>query len=888
VTDVLSVVFNDEVVSIDLGENTSLAASSAAAAIASATAAALSAGVSAAIPNNYFPTRAAGAAATATDDLFSSDEEGEMAVYRRIAGAPNYQLVFYVSSSAPAVLATSLSARTIPAHVNSLRTAGFSAVAKGAADLSRYTPGSVEQLAGANRWLFTSNAGTVWWRNSDHRPHSLQFGHIGDMTQSYAANTTTYAGTDDWDALQAALDYACFFWRDQPRMEFSALPTRITKTLHLGYGDEFLECDLIGGALWPISGTGAGSGQLGQPGYRAGAKSGIYCDFNNLPGLNIQGARYTRVEAIALVGINYNWIAANYTTMTDRSVKANWRGPQMQADEPSAPYCGIAVDGWSFAANATTYGNQVVPAWVTNAAGRNFAVGYSKAFSSAISFRQNTTWGFEVGMVWQPNDGLDAAGNCEFFEVHRPNSIFNVTALALTGSDHRIISMDRPLLSHCHTSIDGLTYGSGNANMNGVIDGGTFDNTYQWLNINLRASTGLISQLELSNAYSEAGYRIGVYCTETDLNRAGVLKISNSQIGLRNDLRSAEYSPEWHADGNGIGRMILQGVNIGESHGLLTHKGRLTATDVRFPSIWQSPFELVSAGSIAKSFLSGLYSSAYETISVRPNQFVGYGGDTIKGAVNSHNFDITFAGQTGTPLTHRGVPIPDFVKTLGFAGVEQPIAQAPRWRLDRATTNLTGYAKATIDHTFSFALTGMPNAAHPNYHCRAGDVVFDEATEILYYVKTATVNGANLDVVLRQATRVRATITPVWSSPNTITTNAGNLLFICARRLYPTLQKQAWIKTTSGSPNADIILADGTLAGTQLGSLFFPTLAVNDYLVNPLDAQIRTGMLFPAWTKLATVVDTGAALYNRTGALVFSANALETGTFPAPLFIRCQ
>ncbi|MES2903129.1 MAG: hypothetical protein V4696_03000 [Pseudomonadota bacterium] len=51
-------------------------------------------------PENYFTTRAAGAAATATDALFSSDEEGAMAVYRRTAIVPNYLKLYEVATKA--------------------------------------------------------------------------------------------------------------------------------------------------------------------------------------------------------------------------------------------------------------------------------------------------------------------------------------------------------------------------------------------------------------------------------------------------------------------------------------------------------------------------------------------------------------------------------------------------------------------------------------------------------------------------------------------------------------------------------------------------------------------------------------------------------------------
>lgn len=52
------------------------------------------------VVSNYFTTRAAGAAATATGEIFSSDEEGQMAVYERTATAPNYAKLYDVATQA--------------------------------------------------------------------------------------------------------------------------------------------------------------------------------------------------------------------------------------------------------------------------------------------------------------------------------------------------------------------------------------------------------------------------------------------------------------------------------------------------------------------------------------------------------------------------------------------------------------------------------------------------------------------------------------------------------------------------------------------------------------------------------------------------------------------
>lgn len=92
---------------ISYGENTAAAVTAAASAQAAA-AAAQAAAEAALASANYYTTRAAGVAATAVDEVFSSDETGPLVLYRHTGTTPFYTTVYTFSASTASAFGLSL------------------------------------------------------------------------------------------------------------------------------------------------------------------------------------------------------------------------------------------------------------------------------------------------------------------------------------------------------------------------------------------------------------------------------------------------------------------------------------------------------------------------------------------------------------------------------------------------------------------------------------------------------------------------------------------------------------------------------------------------------------------------------------------------------------
>ena len=152
---------------------------------------------------NYFISRAAGAAATATNGIFTSDEEGQLAWYRRTPSAPNYLFLDFVASGdsggGVAPLFTSIGTITVAAAILIFRSAGYSASGIGAGDYINDAL-ATSGLAAAHPYFCKIDAGGRYWRlmaDTNGRINPRQCGEIGG------------AGINAQPKVQATAAYAC-------------------------------------------------------------------------------------------------------------------------------------------------------------------------------------------------------------------------------------------------------------------------------------------------------------------------------------------------------------------------------------------------------------------------------------------------------------------------------------------------------------------------------------------------------------------------------------------------------------------------------------------------------------------------------------------------------
>jgi len=792
--------------------------------------------------------------------------------YRQQVRSTNGNLLFDGETSlgeADLPLAGEIAALTIDGEVQQIATCGFSVAGKGAARYARLAaaPAVDEQAAGLNRWLFTSNGGTVWWRLAEPEPTDLMFGVLATASVSTSGGTMTVSGPDDTAALQAAIDHVLYFGKTNGRrLRMPAGLRRITNTIHIGYGDRYLD--------WQVIGDGARGFDA-----NAGYHSGLIADFNDRPAINIQAARLCRLDSLAVLGCNHAWMVANESAIADRAVLASWRGPQMQSagvDTRYAPYCGIAIDGYSGTRQAaSSYPDASYPAWL------GATTQYDKAASSEIKFRDVAAQGFEVGLALQPNL-MPVASNGDFMSWTDCDLGLNLVGLAVAHSDARAIAIDRCRFHGCRTAIDGLSYGGAAPNLAAQITNSSFDRVWRVFHVDLGISAQPFAPcLILSNFFAEGIHSLGLVRSANAVGRPGSIRFIGGEIGFA--LRSGEYSPTYYLSGPGV-RARFEEVSIHGTYGLFAVECDLAECSVTMPAVAQQVFDVTNLGGRrAASALCGIDAPRITRAAVNPFAVYALDNSTWSGLrVNSHGWDFTAAGGAAS-----GLYVPLFARSVDFAGYHAPIGDAPQEVLDRAAFPLSNLTQSGIEWTFSVAGGFLADSAAPDCAIGRGDIVRDEATGTLYYVRTASFAGSGatlvLTLTLRQLTGVRSNDGITWNTAQSLVAGTGVLRFRCARRVMPGARRRMALNTTAGSGSVSLVaVGPETFAPADFGAIV-STISVGDYFL-PADrgaATIEESTFAKA--RVTSVVTSGG---QPTGVLMLDAAARRGGMVHAPLIVK--
>ncbi len=793
--------------------------------------------------------------------------------YRQQVRSANGTLLFDAETSigeGDLPLATELAARRFDEEVMTLQTSGFSSPGKGAACYVRLpaAPASDEQAAGTNRWLFKTNGGTVWWRLSEARPTDLMFGVLADAVVSASAGQMAISGSDDTPALQAAVDYILYFAANTGRtLHLPSGMRKITNTIHLGYGQRYLD--------WRIEGDFTRGSDA-----NAGFHAGIFPTFNDRPALNIQGARSCRLRGIAIYGVNFCWLQDHAEAIINRADRSSWDGGALQSsstDTSCAPYCAIAVDGYSGQRQAnSSYPDAVYPAWL------GVVPQYGKASSSGITSEDLTCSGFEVGLAVQPNV-LPSASNGDFLNWIGCDLSLNLTGLSISNSDARAIALERCRLLRCHTALDSVSYGSGSGNIAASLSDCTFDNVYRIFNINLGTSAQPFAPaLVLINPYGEAVHTIGIVRTANATGRPGTIRFVGGELGF--SLRAAEFSPSSYLDGRGEVVARFENVSVSGTYGIFAVDCDLADCSITFPAVAELVFEqTTAAGRRAASALAGIDAPHIGRAAVRP--FCIYANDNAAqfGAQSdSHGWDFTAGGAASS-----GVPLPLFARSINFSGHHAPIAAAPTELLDRASFPLIGLTKSGAEWSFTCSGGFLSDPSSPACCIGRGDVVRDEPSGVLLYVKSVSLTGSgptlSLAIVLRQITAVRSVDGITWSTEFALSPSTGLLHLRCGRRVLPGAKRRLAMTTTAGS-NVVSLFAIGPedFAGSDFGP-FSSTVQLGDYLVPAFRGAATLEDSVFAKARVSAVA-TSAGQPN--GQLTLDATARRSGSWPAPIFIK--
>lgn len=317
--------------------------------------------------------------------------------------------------------------------------------------------------------VFTDGSSRKWKRAFNGPLNVKWFGAKGDGI------------TDDQWAIQAAIDYSIYTDTTIKQVYIPSGMYVIGKTIHLGYGKAYHSVSLMGD---------------GTPSFRGGVNefkgTTLKPNFSNAPALNIQGARYTRVENLSLLGLNdidgfiYDTSAANIN---------NWIDPAVDAigDNQRTPYAGITIDGYSGTIPTPSY------PWIAYPSYANDTSQYERLYSSQIKINNVGVHKFIAGIVLQPNSD----GNGDFCQIEKCIIDRVVYGVSVGNTNSRNFKISDCYID-AYTGITNSTHGNQVGRIT-VIENCHFGG-YQWFEL---GQIPYLEGFEVNNCYGESFYQLG-------------------------------------------------------------------------------------------------------------------------------------------------------------------------------------------------------------------------------------------------------------------------------------------------------------------------------------------------------------------------------------------
>lgn len=666
--------------------------------------------------------------------------------------------------------------------------------------------------------------------------------------------------------IQAAINYA-IYTAAAPKVVY--LPYGQYKTsdvLSVGYGvNQFATLVIEGEVMYAAD--------------NLTKKSGIYPTFNDRPAINLQGCRNVRLRDFAVVGVNYDWLRTNYSSITDRSVVANWYGPNISASNntQNAPYVGICVDAYAGTLPGTPYPAVTYPSFLGGGIAQ-----YNKSFSSQTTLENVSVMGFVVGVCVQPGNVPDGS-NGDFVTMRDCDIQYNVVDYADGHSDARNPNLYNCRLAHAHTSIDSLTYGNQHGNMAVNANGCSFESVFRILNINLGGHTvqGGYSAL-LASCYGEDLMSIGNAYTGFG-GKPGGLAITETKFAFT--IRSTEFSPVYTYNAPAT-TLTLRNVHFNGAFGFHQLNANVIADQITIDKLQDDAFNTTAAQAnrVAKSFTCGIFAPNAVRMRITPAQFLSYGGanlSTVLSALDSENFDIAL-DTVSAPGAGTGFPIPWFVRRLMAGDARMPVSGVAPLVLDRTLYNLSSVSLTGSNYTFTSPNDFITDAVGSNVDAvmfvGKGDIAVDSVTGHVYAVTaiafSGTGPGTTMTATMRQLNNVQRTGALAFAAGGSLSTNTGTLTFYNARRVYPSPYRVNFTATAASGAVTHAICGDETAVNFML-----MPVAVNDYLITSKRAQSPVESVFPAFSKVtASNVNTGAVTLNK--------NARRSFYGDTPLYVK--
>jgi hypothetical protein len=522
--------------------------------------------------------------------------------------------------------------------------------------------------------------------------------------------------TDDTAAIQAAID--CAIYKNAAldtslgNVLIPAGTYKVSDTIHFGYGTTFTGVVVEGQGMR----------------YRAASQfagTALLATFNDRPVINFQGARNSVVRNLAIVGLNYDHVANNQLGSLigprggiDDTIDSNWMDENIPLSSSSryAPYCGIAIDAYAGAQPQIAYPKVKYPSFLGAAAQ------YNKNFSSNVLIEDVTIIGFVVGVVNQP---CDADGNGDFTKLRRVQLSHCQYGVSVCNTQSRLFHVQDSTITHVHTALVTNKHGRQNGCSEILFEATELSNLIYWHQISNTAFS-LAPRFEFCRGevvYAIGGLNLGARTSSSTV-------YDNCYFGL--DARRARGQPIWTL--TNVAGMVsfdsctfLQPVDAGPIH----LQG--DATGYRIVNC-----NLLIGTNATKSYeKQALNASCGLTFSwLRTNlaHFSAHNASTWDIDLGSLTSSARFGLRNAGPR-HLLVPFySKFVRSSswGDAGVAVNLESASAEDKKKIRGSITVSGR---DVTFT---SGRTEEVLINRGGANGDIVFDDVTGIIFYVRSRT------------------------------------------------------------------------------------------------------------------------------------------------------
>lgn len=306
-----------------------------------------------------------------------------------------------------------------------------------------------------NLWIQNVATGTYW----EPVPvlDSLQGYQVGLVRDALFLNPSdklwysdvgfTTRATDNAQRLQDLNDAASYQYKCS--VHYGHGKCAISKTVHIFYGTASLE-QFKGGQKF----LGGGPNRRGDS---PNAGFAFCKEFNDAPGVAIQGARIIEVGSFSVLGTTHEFLTLDRTDST-YTEEASWTA--ILADRLNSPDCGVAIDPYSGTAPASPYPDVTFPAFLGHDGSQ-----YGKGPSSEIHLHDIFARWNGVGILQQPNS--DANG--DFTSLNRCTLEQNFIGASVCNSQSRNMNFTDCVINNNYIGISGAHHGSKLGQL-GVID----------------------------------------------------------------------------------------------------------------------------------------------------------------------------------------------------------------------------------------------------------------------------------------------------------------------------------------------------------------------------------------------------------------------------------